>query len=124
VDGQVGGQLHDVLPPGGVAEGQVHGPPEGSRLRHHRVCLRHRRRQHFRPCRGVAAHEVALEPVADLRDRQAFEHRRHPALFGQQVMDQRPHVPPRAGRVVIPLSRAHARNQRREPPPAAAVQLD
>ena len=31
VDGEVGGQLHDVLVPGGVAERQVHGPLEGSR---------------------------------------------------------------------------------------------
>ena len=30
VDGEVGGQLDDVLQPGGVAEGQVHGPAEGS----------------------------------------------------------------------------------------------
>jgi hypothetical protein len=124
VDGEAGGQLRDVLAPGGVAERQVHGPLEGSRLRHHRVCLRHRRRQQSRPCRGVAAHEVAAEPVSGLLDRQAFEHRRHPALLGQQVMDQRPHIPRRAGSAVVPLLRAHARDQRCEPPPAAAVHLD
>jgi hypothetical protein len=110
VDGEVGGQLHDVLLPGGVAKGKVHGPLEGARLRHHRVCLLHCRGQQSRPRRGVVAHEVAAEPAAGLLDRQAFEHWRHPALLGQQVMDQRPHIPPRAGSAVMPLARAHARD--------------
>ena len=59
VYGEVGGQLYDVLLPGGIAEGQVHGPLEGSRLRHRRVCLLYRGRQQSRPRRGVVAHEVA-----------------------------------------------------------------
>ena len=124
VYGEVGGQLHDVLLPGGVAEGQVHGPLEGCRLRHYRVCLIHRGGQQSRPRRSVVAHEVALEPVADLLDRQAFEHRWHPALLVQQVMDQGSHIPLRAGSVDMPLFRAHGRDQRCEPSPAAAVQFD
>jgi len=109
--------------PGGVAEGEVHGPLQGARLRHHRVGLLHRRAQQSWPRRGVAAHEVAAEPVAGLLDRQAFEYWRHPALLGQQVMDQCPHIPLRAGSVVMPLVRAYARDQRCEPPSAAAVHL-
>jgi hypothetical protein len=123
VDGEVGGHLLEVLVAGGFAEGQVHGPFQGSRLRHRRVRLRHRRGHQSRPFRGVAAREVAAEPVAGLLDGQAFEHRRHPALLGQQVMDQGPHIPLRAGSAVMPLARAHARDQRCEPPPAAAVHL-
>jgi hypothetical protein len=123
VDGVAGGQLHDVLVPGGVAERKVHGPLQGARLRHRRVGLLRRRGPQSRPRRGVAGHEVADEPVAGLPDGQALEHRRHPALLGQQVMDQGPHIPLRAGSAVMPLSRAYARDQRCEPPPAAAVHL-
>ena len=64
--------------PGGVAEGQVHGPVEGSGLRHRRVRLLDRGGQQARPRRRVIAHEVALEPVAGLPDGQAFQQRRHP----------------------------------------------
>ena len=61
-----------------VAEGQVHGPVEGSGLRHRRVRLLDRGGQQARPRRRVIAHEVALEQVAGLPDGQAFQQRRHP----------------------------------------------
>jgi len=80
VDGEVSGQLQDVLLPGGVAEGHVHGPLEGFRLRHRRVCLLHGGRQQSRPRRGVVAHQACLKPVAGVLDRQAFQQRRHSAL--------------------------------------------
>ena len=78
VDGEIGGQLYDVFLPGGVAEGQVHGPVDGSGLRHRRVRLLGRGGQQARPRRRVIAHEVALEQVAGLPDGQAFQQRRHP----------------------------------------------
>jgi hypothetical protein len=45
-------------------------------------------------------------------DNTQTEQRRHPALLIQQVMDQRPHVPLRAGSAIMSLPRAQTRDQR------------
>ena len=102
----------------------VNGPRHArGALPHRRVCLLDGGGQQTRPGRGVVAHEVALEPIADLLDCQAFKQRRNPALLVQQVMDQCPHIPLRARSAVMPLFGAHARDQCREPSSAPAVQL-
>ena len=122
VYGEIGGQLHHVLPSGDIAEREVHGAIEHSRRSDMGVSLFDRGSQLCRPSRRVLAHQVAFEAVTDLGDRLAVDQWGHPSLLVEQVMHEHPHVPFAARGAVVPLMRANAGDEGGKTLPTATVQ--
>src|SRR3954447_15772755 len=120
VDDQVGDELGDVFVPGDVAEGQVDdlicgafgvngGCGSGGRVV---------------PCGlRVRAERVAVQAAADVGHGSALEERRDPEVFGDDVSDERVHVPLRARGRQCPLVGPDRVNEVPEPAGCASVQL-
>ena len=73
---------------------------------------------------GAGKRRLARRPGANLDTQLPNASAVKRQVADPQVMDQRPHVPLRAGSAVMPLSWAYSRDQHCETPPAVAVQLD